>query len=197
MDDVHPDAAGYALARRRDRPTGRQAARPGQLHRESAGPDRPPAPARRRPSVDPVPAALAPTRRRPRRRSPRPSPPSTRPRPRRRPVVGRRRRPDRRRGRTGPSSRPRAPPDAHRSDRTAGGPPPAGPDLPDEFEQQGPHRPHPGPGDGRRGARGVGRVGQPVRPVLLPGDDRNLLAHPQGLPGPPGRSAATGGRSTS
>ena len=43
-------------------------------------------------------------------------------------------------------------------------------------------RPHPGAGRRRRRGR-LGRVRQPVRPVLLPRDDRDLLAHPQGLPG--------------
>ena len=68
-----------------------------------------------------------------------------------------------------PGSQEPIPDDADRSDRAEGRPPPPGPDLPDQLEHQGPHRPHPGPG--RRptgGIEGWGESASPSDPYYCP-----------------------------
>ena len=86
--------------------------------------------------------------------------------------------------------------DADRTDRPEDRAAAAGADVPDQLEPEGPHHAYPGAGRRRRGRR-LGRVRQPVRPVLLPRDDRDLLAPAQGLPRVRWCSATTGRRSTS
>ena len=75
--------------------------------------------------------------------------------------------------------------DADRADRSEDGAASAAAALPDQFELGGPHHAYPGAG-GRRRYRRLGRVRQPGRPLLLPRDDRDLLAPAPGLPGSAG-----------
>ena len=56
---------------------------------------------------------------------------------------------------------------------------------------------HPRAGRDADGARRLGRVRQPVGPVLLPGDDRDLLAHPATTSSRRSSSAGSGRRSRS